>query len=108
MSKRLPGVLLIAVLSLGVLAAPALAVEATGTEGAPAEEEPAPSISEIGSQNEVSKEFLPEEPETPAFFRFLNIPLIAVGLLVVTGLLFAYLTWQPRFAEERRSRQRRR
>ena len=109
MSRRLAGVLVLALLlCLGALATPALAVEAT--EGATEEHGPAPSIDEIGTQNEVSREFLPapDEAEPPAFFRFLNVPLFAVGVLAAVGLLFAYLTWQPRFAEERRSRRRRR
>lgn len=105
--RRLLGVWAVAVALLCGSALPALAVEAT-EEAPSAEERPAPDINQIGTQNEVSQEFLPEEPEPPAFFRFFNVPLIAVGVLMVAALLGAYLLWQPRFAEERRSRKRRR
>lgn len=110
MSKRLKGVFAVALvlLAVGLLAAPALAVEGEATEG-PAEQGPAPSIDDIGTQNDVSREFVPLEPtEEPPFFKFFYIPLIVAGVLIVAALLFAYLTWQPRFAEERRSRKRRR
>lgn len=102
----LTAALLVVVLG-GALLSPAAAVEAEGSE-APAEQGPAPDIGEIGTQNEVSNEFLPEPTEPPAFFRFMNIPLVAAGALVGAALLIAYLVWQPRFAEERRSRRRRR
>lgn len=98
--------LTVAVLMLGVLAAPALATEAP--EGAaPEEEGPAPSVEEIGTQNEVSQQYLPEEAEPPPFMRFLYVPLVIVGFLMAGVLLLQYLRWQPRFAEERRSKRRR-
>lgn len=85
---------------------PAFATEAEG--GAPAEESgPAPSINEIGTQNDVSNQYRPEPTELPPFQRFLYVPLAIAGLLVIAALLFLYLTWQPRFAEERRSKRRR-
>ena len=86
---------------------PAFATEAEGGT-APAEERgPAPDINEIGTQNDVSNQYRPEPTELPPFQRFLYIPLAIAGFLVVGGLLFLYLTWQPRFAEERRSKRRR-
>ena len=90
---------------LAALSAPALATEAGGTE--PAETGPAPSIDEIGTQNEVSQEHLPDESELPLFQRWLYVPLAVAGVLIVVALLFLYLTYQPRFAEERRSKRRR-
>ena len=98
--------LAVTVLLLGVFAAPAMATEAT--DGAAAGEEgPAPSVDEIGTQNEVSQQYLPEKAEPPPFMRFLYVPLVIVGLLMAAALLFSYLRWQPRFAEERRSKRRR-
>ncbi len=106
MSKRLLGVLVVVLaVAWGVLAAPALAVEGEG--GEVEEREPAPSISEIGTQNEVSREFLPPPADPPKFFPWLYYPLFIVGVLVASLLLFAFLLWQPRFAQERRSRRRR-
>ncbi|MDQ3343599.1 MAG: hypothetical protein M3524_08505 [Actinomycetota bacterium] len=109
MFKRLLGVLVLAVLVGSAFAVPAMAVEAT--EGAAEEPEgPAPDINEIGTQNEVSREFLPapDEAAPPPFFQFFNVPLFAVGVLAAVALLSAYLIWQPRFAQERRSKRRRR
>ncbi len=105
MPQRLVGVLLVVLMAVGA-AGPALAVEAT--EAGPAERGPAPSIEEIGTQNEVSGQFLPERAEPPAFFRFFNLPLIALAVVAIALLLLTYLVWQPRFAQERRSRRRRR
>ena len=59
-------------------------------------------INSIGTQNEVSKQYLPEPTELPLFQRWMYAPLFLVGLLVIGMLLFRYLQWQPRFAEERR------
>jgi hypothetical protein len=109
MFKRLLGVLVLAVLvGSALFTVPAMAVEAT--EGAAEPEGPAPGINEIGTQNEVSREFLPapDEAAPPPFFQFFNVPLFAVGVLAAVALLFAYLIWQPRFAQERRSKRRRR
>ncbi len=104
MLQRLLGVVvLVLAVALGA-AAPALAVE---EGGAPEEREPAPSIDEIGTQNKVSREFLPPPAEPPAFFPWLYYPLFIAGVLVGSLLLFFFLVWQPRFAEERRRRRRR-
>jgi hypothetical protein len=55
----------------------------------------------------VSNQYKPEPAEAPPFMRFLSWPLAIVGFAVAMALLFMYLTWQPRFAEERRSKRRR-
>ena len=105
---------LVATLSIGSAGA-ALAQEA-GPSEAGATSEPAAATDEhggghdiesIGTQNEVSKQYLPPPSELPKFQRVLYIPLTIVGLLVIAMLLFRYLQWQPRFAEERRSKRRR-
>lgn len=88
------------------LSAPAWAVE-EGGEVAPEEEGPAPGINEIGTQNEVSQQYLPEPSESPPFMRFFYLPLVIGGFLITGALLALYLVWQPRFAEERRSKRRR-
>ena len=86
----------------------AMAVEATEGAAAGAEEEHAPqSVSDIGTQNEVSDQYRPEPTELPLFQRWLYVPLFLVGVIVILMLLFRNLQWQPRFAEERRSKRRR-
>lgn len=100
---RLPVVVALAVVLACLFAAPAFAIEA----GPPSEGGPAPSIDEIGTQNDVSSQYLPEPAEAPPFMRFFYVPLIIGGFLIVGALLMRYLQWQPRFAEERRSKRRR-
>lgn len=97
--------LAVALLLVGGVATPALATEAASE--APEEEGPAPSIDEIGTNNDVSNQYKPEAAEPPPFMRFLYVPLTIVGLLMAVMLLLQYLRWQPRFAEERRSKRRR-
>lgn len=106
MSKRLTGVLALSLLLLfAVLAVPATAVEEGGE--APQESGPAPGIDEIGTQNEVSGEFLPEPAEEPPFMKWLYFALAAVAVLALIAVTLLYLVWQPRFATERRSKRRR-
>lgn len=99
-------VLALMLVLLVAMSAPALAAEG-GDEVAPEEEGPAPGINEIGTQNEVSQQHLPPPAEPPPFMRFLYVPLAIVGVLMIAALLALYLVWQPRFAEERRSKRRR-
>ncbi len=99
--------LLLAGVVVGAAAMPAWGVEEEGDAPAAEEHEPAPGISEIGTQNEVSRQHLPPPAEPPPFMRFLNWPLMVVGVVVALIMLLLYLLWQPRFAEERRSRRRR-
>ncbi len=97
---------LVALLVLGPAGA-AFAVEA-GSEGAVAEEDhSAATIEDIGADNEVAEKYLPEPAELPLFQRWMYVPLFAVGVIVILMLVFRYLQWQPRFAEERRSKRRR-
>lgn len=92
---------------LCALAAPAFATEAEGgAVPAEGEEEPV-TIDDIGTNNEVSNQYKPEPAEAPPFMRFLSWPLAVAGFVVVMALLLRYLQWQPRFAEERRSKRRR-
>ena len=106
-SARLAAVLalIVAVLSLVAVPATANAAEEGGT--APAEDSEHVTIDDIGSNNEVSNAYKPEPAEAPPFMRFFYVPLIIGGFLIVGALLMLYLTWQPRFAEERRSKRRR-
>ena len=105
-SARLAAVLALIVAVLGLAAMPAAAVEGEGGT-APAEDSEPLTIEDIGSNNEVSNAFKPEPAEAPPFMRFFYVPLIIGGFLIVGALLMLYLTWQPRFAEERRSKRRR-
>lgn len=97
--------LVLVVAALALFSGPAWAVEGEG--GAPEETGPAPGIDEIGTQNEVSGQHLPEAAEPPPFMRFLYVPLVVAGIVISLVLLLMYLAWQPRFAEERRSKRRR-
>lgn len=101
--KRIACALLFAALALiGVVAAPALAVE----EGDPAQHE-APTIEEVGTQSETAREFFPEAYEAPPVFDYFLWILGGAALLVTIAVLLLYLVWQPRFAEERRTKRRR-
>lgn len=103
MSKRLLGVLLLALLVVAV-AAPAMAVE---EEGEPAvEHEELPSYDEIGSGTETSLQFRPEPYEQPSLFAGMLYPLLILAGVAVLAVLVLYLLWQPRFSEEREAKKR--
>ena len=105
-SSRTARVVALAVfVALLVTGANAFAVE-SASEGA-GEDHGAQTIEDIGADNEISSKYLPEETELPPFQRFMYVPLFAVGILVIVALVLGYLRWQPRFAEERRSKRRR-
>ena len=106
-SARLFAVIALMLVLTGLFAAPVFATEAEGEVGTATEEGPAPGIDEIGTQNEVSSQYLPEPAEHPPFMRVFYIPLAIGAFLIVAALLARYLQWQPRFAEERRSKRRR-
>ena len=99
--------LVLGMVVLCALAVPAIATEAEGG-AAPSEAEGGHvTIDDIGTNNEVSNQYKPEPAEAPPFMRFLSWPLAIVGFIVAMALLLRYLQWQPRFAEERRSKRRR-
>jgi len=99
-------VLLLVVLAfVAVAAAPALAVEeATPAAG---EEEQLSYDQLRQSSSRRAQEFFPEAYEEPSFFRWISVPVLIAGLLMALALLGAYLWWQPRFAAERRQKERR-
>ena len=99
MLVRLVSAAITAVLLVGLLGGAALAVEAEEGGG----HQPLPSISEIGTQNDVSRQFFPEAAEEPVFAPFLAYPLLVVGILAVLIILILYLRWQPKFHQERQS-----
>lgn len=102
MLARLVGVVsLVAMLSVGVLTGAALAVE--GPDAGPR-----PTLDELGTQSEVSRDFFPEEAESPVFTDFLLYPLLIGGLLAALAILGLYLKWQPDFEQERAKASRRR
>lgn len=95
-----------------------LAVVATATPHARAVEDatPAPGAAEEerltyeelqSSSSQRAQEFFPEAYEEPSFFRWISIPVLIGGLVIAGLLLAAYLWWQPKFAAERREKQRR-
>ena len=100
MSQRLLGVLFMVLLtSVSLVGAPALA-----TEDGPPEPVEVPQLEEVmEGRPERALQFVPPEYEQPSPFPWLFYPVLGIGLLVVVGLLLAYLVWMPRFAEERRS-----
>lgn len=102
---RLAAVLALLVALALAAASPAAATEAEAT--APAEDDQHLTIEDIGTGNDVSNEYKPEPAEAPPFMRFFYVPLVVGGFLIVGALLFRYLAYQPRFAEERRSKRRR-
>lgn len=102
MLARIVGVVtLIAMLSFGVLAGAALAVE--GPDAGPR-----PTLEELGSQSETSRNFFPEEAESPVFTDFVLYPLLGAGLLAAFIILALYLKWQPDFEDERTKASKRR
>ena len=100
MSKRLLGVVLLAVLAVAGLAGPAAAVE---EEGGPVHHE-LPSIDEVGSQSDTAKEFFPDTYEPPSVFPWFGWPLLILGLGTALWVLMAYLFFQPRFVQERKAK----
>jgi hypothetical protein len=103
MSKRLLGVVFTALLALAVFAGPAAAVE----EGAPEAHE-LPSLDEVGTQSEIAQEFFPDAWEAPTVFPWFALPLLIGAGLLALYVLVVYLFFQPRFAEERRAKSKKR
>jgi hypothetical protein len=104
-SRRALAVVL-AVLALLALAAPA----AFATEEQPtgAAEEEAATYDELQqSSSQRAQEFFPDPYEEPSFLQWLSLPTLFGGLAIAGILLAAYLWWQPKFAAERREKQRR-
>ena len=89
-----------------LLVAPA--ARATEEASAPAEEE-ALTYDELQQQaSGRAQEFFPDPYTEPSFFQWISVPVLLGGLVIAVALLGAYLWWQPRFAAERRQKQRRR
>lgn len=110
MARRLLGVALLLVMLLYALVGIASAAEPEPTEGANEGAEqhtPLPSIDEIGSGSDIAEQYFPEPYEEPSWFQWALFPLLIVGLLVTLVALFAYLVWQPKFANEQKSKRRR-
>ena len=96
----------LAVLALLTLAAPAaLATEEQPTGAAEEERLTYEELQQSSSQR--AQEFFPEPYEEPSFFPWLSLPVLFGGLVIAGVLLAAYLWWQPKFAAERRAKQRR-
>lgn len=93
-------------LGASALLAPAHAVEDEVPEPGEEEEEPPPDIDELCEEGTIAEEFCPETYEEPSWFQWLIYPLLIVGLVMVTLMLIAYLTWHPRFAKEREEKLR--
>lgn len=97
MFTRLFGVLsLVAVLGLAVLATPAFAVEDDEGTG-PAVPYDKPSIDEVVTDSEASRQFLPEEAERQPFMDEFIFPLLILGVIIILVVGVLYLKWQPDF-----------
>lgn len=97
-------------LVLAVLALVAVSVpEARATEEAtaPAEEERLTYEQLQQESSQRAQEYFPDAYEEPSFFQWISLPVLLGGLVIAGALLFAYLWWQPKFAAERREKQRR-
>jgi hypothetical protein len=105
MSKRLVGVLALVLMLLPLAAVPAFAVDAAeeSVPGEAPEDAPAPTIDEIGTQNETAREFFPEPYESPSVLPPLLFLLLGIAAVVALIVLVLFLVWQPRFAQERRT-----
>jgi uncharacterized MAPEG superfamily protein len=98
--------LVLSVLAIVATAPAARAVEdATPAPGAEQERLTYEELQSSSSQR--AQEFFPEAYEEPSFFQWISIPVLITGLIIALLLLGAYLWWQPRFAAERREKQRR-
>ncbi|HSK95729.1 MAG TPA: hypothetical protein VK891_03850 [Euzebyales bacterium] len=98
--------LLIVLAVVGAVARPALAVE-EATPAAGAEEERLTYDELRNNSSQRAQEFFPDPYEEPSFFRWISLPVLLGGLVIAVALLGAYLWWQPRFAAERRQKERR-
>lgn len=100
MSKRLLGVVLLAVLSVAGLVGPAAATE----EHSGPVRHVLPKLNEVGSQSDTAKEFFPEAPEQPPVFKWFGWPLMVGAVVTSLFVLLSYLVFQPRFAQERKAK----
>jgi hypothetical protein len=99
--------LLLVVLAFVAMATPrAVAVE-EATPAAGAEQEQLTYEELRNSSSQRAQEFFPEEYQEPSFFQWISIPVLIAGLVIAVALLGAYLWWQPKFAAERRQKERR-
>ena len=101
MGVRLIGALLAAMIAVALAASAAVATEGEG------EHRQMPSIDEVGSGTDISREYFPEPYEEPSLFQWMVLPLLGVGVLASFAVLGVYLLWQPRFARERDTKRRR-
>jgi hypothetical protein len=101
--------LLLVALVIVAAAAPSVSAveEATPAAGAEAEAEHLTYEELRNSSSQRAQEFFPEAYEEPSFFQWISIPVLLGGLVIAVLLLGAYLWWQPKFAAERREKQRR-
>ncbi|MGH8907708.1 MAG: hypothetical protein ACRD0K_14605 [Egibacteraceae bacterium] len=106
MLTRLAGVALVLVMLVS-LALGSAGVAGATEAGGPAQQEPLPSFSEVGSQSDIAQEFLPPEYNEPSWFQWLLFPLLIIGIVATAAVLFAYLAWQPRFANDQKTKRRR-
>jgi hypothetical protein len=96
----------LAVLALLTLAAPA--VQATEEQPTGAAEEERLTYEDLQQNaSQRAQEYFPDPYQEPSFFQWLSLPILLGGLVIAGVLLAAYLWWQPKFAAERREKQRR-
>jgi 4-amino-4-deoxy-L-arabinose transferase-like glycosyltransferase len=103
---RLLAVVLVLLAMVATTAPRALAVEeATPAAG---EEQERLTYEELrNSSSQRAQEFFPEDYQEPSFFQWISVPTLIIGLVIAVAFLGAYLWWQPKFAAERREKERR-
>ncbi|HSJ45975.1 MAG TPA: hypothetical protein VK923_14970 [Euzebyales bacterium] len=106
-SRPLRRLLALVLVVLAVAAVSAPAARATEEASAPADEEGLTYEQLQQGSSQQAQEFFPEAYEEPSFFQWISVPVMLGGLVIAVALLFAYLWWQPKFAAERREKQRR-
>jgi hypothetical protein len=106
-ARRVTVALVLALLSLLTLAGGPVGSAFATDEGAPAQQQPLPTIDQVGSQTDIAREHLPEEYVEPGWFQWVYFPLLIVAIVAIAVVLFAYLAWQPKFADEQKKKRRR-
>lgn len=97
---------LLAMLATLLLVAPAASATAEAPTAGAEEQLTYDELQQQASSR--AQEFFPDEYSEPSFFQWISLPVMLGGLVIAAALLGAYLWWQPRFAAERREKQRRR
>jgi hypothetical protein len=92
---------------LGLVVVAPTAMATAEAPSAPADEQQLTYDQLQQDASQRAQEFFPDPYEEPSFIQWISVPVMLGGLVIALALLFAYLWWQPKFAAERREKQRR-